>query len=168
MAKPNSKFRNGSNSRLMKQLFFEECYGKDEKLAVYTLKDWDHLGYPSLYRLYMEMGDLKEYEFAETYLDGYDHWMRLCSTPWFKPHIERWRKELLLRVQGQALRRIQSVAEAEGHKSAYEANKFLLAASWASPGHSKGRPSKEQVKEEAERIAKAEKEIQEDAERILN
>jgi hypothetical protein len=168
LAKPNSKFRNASNQRLTKQLFFEECYGKEDKYAVYTLKDWDHEGYPSLYRLYMEMGDLKEYEFAETYLDGYDHWQMLCKAPWFKPHITRWREELLLREQGQALNRIREVARAKEHKSAYEANKFLLAGSWAVSGHSKGRPTKDQVKAEAERIATAEKQISEDAERILN
>ncbi len=168
MAKPNSRFRNGANSRLMKQLFFENCYGQDTKLAVYTLKDWDHEGYPSLYRLYMDTADLKEYTFAEEYLDGLEHWEMLCKTNWFKPYAERWRKELLLKTQGMALKRIQEVAQTKDHKSAYEASKFLLAASWASPGHSKGRPSKEQVKEEAQRIAQTEKEIAEDAERILN
>lgn len=168
MAKPNSKFRNGANTRLMKQLFFEECYGKDEKMAVYTLKDWDHQGYPSLYRLYMELGDLQEYDFAETYLDGYEHWERLCAAPWFKPYAERWRKELRLREQGKALRRIQMVAEAEGHKSAYEANKFILNGSWLNSGHSRGRPSKDEIKAEAERQVQADKELQEDAERILN
>lgn len=168
MAKPNSKFRNASNQRLIKQLFYEECYGKEDKYAVYTLKDYDHAGYPSLYRLYMEMGDFKEYAFAETYLDGYEHWLMLCRTSWFKPYIARWREELLLREQGIALNRIREVARTKEHKSSYEANKFLLTASWASLGHSKGRPSKEQVKAEAERIATAEKQISEDAERILN
>lgn len=168
MAKPYSKFRSASNQRLLKQLFFEECYGKDEKLAVYTLKDWDHEGYPSLYRLYMEMADLKEFAFAETYLDGYEHWEKLCACPWFKPIVERWRKELLLKTQGEALNRIREVAQSPEHKSAYEANKFLLGGSWASPAHSKGRPSKEQVKAEAERIARQDKELDEDAARILN
>lgn len=168
MAKPNSKFRSSINSRLIKQLFFEHCYGQEAKSAVYTLKDWDHEGYPSLYRLYMEMGDLKEYDFAETYLDGYEHWERLCKTPWFKPYVERWRKELLLQVQGKALRRIQEVAQTENHKSAYEANKFLLAGSWANSGSSRGRPSKEEVKAEAQKIAETDKQLAEDAERILN
>ncbi len=163
-----SKFRNASNQRLIKQLFFEQCYGKDEKLAVYTLKDVDHEGYLSLYRLYMELGDLKEYSFAETYLDGFEHWEMICRTSWFKPYLERWRKELLLKVQAEALNRIREVARTPEHKSSYEANKFLLGASWASAGHSKGRPSKDQVKAEAERIAIADKQIADDAERILN
>lgn len=168
MSKPNSKFRNSSNARLMKQLFFEHCYGQDVKAAVYTLKDWDHEGYPSLYLLYMAKGDLTEYQFAEEYLDGYDHWERLCKCDWFKPVVERWRKELLLRIQGQALKRIQEVAQTENHKSAYEANKFLLGGSWLKSEHSRGRPSKDEVKAEAQRQVQAEKELQEDAERILN
>lgn len=168
MAKPFSKFRNPSNQRLMKQLFFENCYGQEEKLAVYTLKDYDHEGYPSLYRLYMDKADTTEFEFAEEYLDGYEHWEMLCRSRWFASTVARWRKELLLKLQAQALNRIKIVAETPEHKSAYEASKFLLAASWLKSGASRGRPSKEEVKAEAERIAKAEQETQEDAERILN
>ena len=167
MAKPYSKFRTTTNQPLIKQLFYEECYGQDEKLAVYTLKDWDHEGYPSLYRLYMETADLTEYTFAETYLDGWAHWERLTQATWFKPFVARWRAELELKLRAQALNRIRKVAETEEHKSAYEANKYLLSGSWKPPGHSKGRPSKDQIKAEATKIAEQEKQLELDAERIL-
>lgn len=166
MAKPYSKFRAANNVRLMKQLFLEESYGKDVKLCVYTLKDWDHEGYPSLYRLYMELGDLTEYKFAEAYLDGWEHWESLVNSNWFKPYVARWRKELLLRTQGQALERIISVAETKEHRSAYEANKFLLAGSWLNSEAKRGRPSKDEVKAEAKRLAEEHQTNREDAERL--
>jgi hypothetical protein len=60
-------------------LFLEIGYETDK--AVYTLKDDDHthngVVYPSLKRLYLEMEDVVEYDFANTYLLGWSHWKRM-------------------------------------------------------------------------------------------
>lgn len=153
-----NKYRNKTNTRYLKALFFEKTL-EDKSTVLYTLKDTDHNGYSSLYRLYMEMDDLTEYEFANTYLDGWEHWQMLCNCDWFKPFIARWREELELRTKAKALKAIKEEADA-GTKNSYSANKVLLEGGWkkdaekkATPG--RGRPSKDEINKQA--VIEAEK-----------
>lgn len=162
-------FRNSSNQRLTKSLFFEES--EDKSLVVYTLKDSDHtvgeVTYPSLYRLYMEADDLTEYQFAVAHLDGWEHWQMLCSSTWFKPYAKRWREELEVRARSRSLLRLRAVA-ASSAKEAYLANKFLIERGWV-PKEEKssvGRPSKDAIKKEAEALFQSSKEAETDLARI--
>lgn len=162
------KFRSSiSNARLTKSLFFEESYG-DTSSVLYTLKDVDHLTYPSLYRKYLEMGDLTEFEFANTYFDGYEHWEMLCRTQWFQPYAARWRKELELKIRAQALRAVQAAAGDKSHKSSYEANKYLLSGNWVTDRGKVGRPSKDEIKKQAEELFLQKTDTEEDFKRITN
>jgi hypothetical protein len=134
---------------------------------VYTLKDVDHEGYPSLYRLYMEVGDPTEYEFAIKHLNGWHHWQMLCSLSWFKEFVDRWRWELELRIKSGAVKRIME--EANEGKSKFYANKFLVDGGWVAKEDSKtpvGRPSQERIRQEAERLNDVERAIKEDRERL--
>lgn len=165
--KDRSKFRNSTNGRYLKGLFFEQTLA-DKSSVVYTLKDWDHLSYPSLYRLYMEMEDLTEYEFANAYLDGWEHWEMLCQCEWFKPYVERWRKELTLKIQARALKALRAEAESSS-KNAFVANKFLVDKGWvdkSEKAHGRGRPSKDEVKKAADAIALSDKRLEEDLQRL--
>jgi hypothetical protein len=137
-------------------------------MVVYTLKDQDHLGYVSLYRVYMETADPTEYEFATKYLAGWEHWEALCACSWFQPYVSRWRRELEVRVRAKALREVQAVATNPDHPSSYHANKYLLDGSWKPKGESKaGRPTKVAILAEASRIASEGQETASDFERIL-
>jgi hypothetical protein len=135
---------------------------------VYTLKEHDHLGYPSLYRLYMEADDPTEYTFAIQYLDGWAHWERLQECSWFKPYIEQWRRELEVRYRAQSLKNIQAAANDPKNPSAYQANKFLVGQGWKDGGPKRraGQPSKEEIKKEATRLAQISQTLDEDFERI--
>lgn len=146
-------------------LFFETT-GADKSTVVFTLKDEDHLGFQSLYRLYMEEGDPTEWKLATKHLDGWEHWEMLCQSAWFKPYVTRWRKELLLRLQSQALARI--IAEAKtSSRNSFTANKYLLERGWEPKEKgSAGRPSKEAIKQEASRIASEAQRIESDFERL--
>lgn len=156
-----------SNARLTQSLFLEMSY-TDKSSVLYTLKDVDHEGYKSLYRLYMEMGDVSELNFARTYFDGWEHWTRICELDWFKPYVTRWREELELQVKAQALKNIQNVAKDVKHRSSYEANKFLLQGGWKGKEESKaGRPSKEKIREEAHKLHLDSKATSADYERIF-
>lgn len=160
-------FRNSSGARYLKGLFYEET-GIDKNSVVYSLKDRDHQGYPSLYRLYMETADLTEYTFALSYLDGWEHWEMLCDCEWFKPYVARWRKELELRLRAEALASIISTARASSNPNAYHANKYILEGSWKLPEQKKaGRPTKEAIQKEAHRIASTAKDTASDLERVL-
>lgn len=163
---PISVYTNQRGRHLTLGLFFETTLA-DKTGVIYTLKDQDHEGYPSLYRLYMECADPTEFEFAITHLDGWSHWQMLSNANWFKPHIERWRWELELKIKSQALRRIQE--EAKEGKSSYHANKFLVEGGYHDKTDSKtpvGRPSQERIKKEAERLNQMERDIIEDHERL--
>ena len=161
----HSKFHVPTGQLLYRGLFFE-TQGADKTTVVYTLKDRDHEGFPSLYRLYMEMDDPTEYDFAVTYLAGWDHWVKLCKCSWFKPYVKKWREELEVRTKARALRSIKDYAKSSG-KEAYQANKFLVSNGWIEKKtHGRGRPSKDDIKSEAERIARERTDLDEDFARI--
>ncbi len=161
---PSSKFRNPhNNSRFLKHLFYETTPA-DKKNVIYTLKDIDHKGYPSLYRLYLELGDLTEYEFANKYLDGWEHWCMLCECNWFKPYVARWRQELDLKIKAQMLKGIRLEATKGGRES-LQAMKYLMERGWEPKGK---RPpmDKKAVEAEAEKLTQEKEDLHEAAERL--
>lgn len=148
---------------------FQEGYDKRGPAAVYTLKDQD-TDVPSLKRLYLEEADLTEYTFATKYLGGWDHWQVLLASDFVRPHVDKWRTELELKLKAEALKRMIDEAVADG-RNAFAANKFLVSNGWvdkkAEPQR-RGRPSKADVKAEALRIAQQTDSVDEDFERLMN
>lgn len=162
-------FKNSSGAYITKSLFME--FELAEKVhSVYTLKDQDHTlsgkTYPSLRRLFVESEDLTEYSFAVTHLAGWPHWKKITEQEWFKPYLAEWREELLIRVKSHALKRVKQKAEEKG-KDALVADKILL--TWQTPEKVEkvGRPTKEKIRFEADKLFKQESEIDADFERIL-
>jgi hypothetical protein len=162
----DKQFKNPNGGRrYLRALFFEESDNLSS--VMYTLKREDHLGYPSLFRLYMETGDITEYKFANLHLDGWPHWAELAGQDWFQPYVTAWRYELELKLRSQALETILKVANEPSHISSYQANKYILEANWKPAGASKrGRPTKDEVKAEITAQAASLSQINEDAERI--
>lgn len=158
-----------NNTRHLKALFYEQTLN-DKSYVIYTLKDQDHKGYPSLYRLYMEIDDPTEWIVSQTLVDGWEHWEMLCNCTWFKPYVERWRKELELRMKSKALAKIKAEAKTNG-KESFIANRYLIEKGWESKEDKKvgrGRPSKEEIRKAANEIASTQDRISGDFERILN
>jgi len=162
-----SKFKNASGAYLLAGLFFETT-SADKSSVVYTLKNEDHLGYPSLYRLYMEANDPTEYDFAVANLGGWDHWERLSKCSWFKPYLEAWRRELEVRFRAQALRNLRELSNNASGKDYFQVNKFLVGQGWKESGPKRraGQPSKEDIKAEAHRLATIANNLDEDYQRI--
>jgi hypothetical protein len=159
-----TKFRNASGTRITKSLFFETS--EDKALVVYTLKREDHLGFPSLYRLYIETADLAEHRFASEHLDGWEHWEMLCNASWFKPYVAVWRRELEAKIESEALDRMAELAKTS-RKEAFSANKYLLdRARKAAGAFKRGRPTKVAIEEETRRMASAERMAAEDLSRL--
>lgn len=119
----NSKYRNSKNVLLQRGLFLETANTK--KTAIYTLKDYDYEGYPSLKRLFLETGDTTEYFFAKRYLDSYDHWLSISKANWFKPYITKWREELRALKEAAYLSQLEEIV-ALGGKDRTSALKTLL------------------------------------------
>lgn len=163
-----SKFRNDRGALLTRSLFFETS--NKPELAVYTLKDHDHewkgKNYPSLFKLFIEANDPIEYLFATTHLDSWNHWETLCEATWFKPYVERWRRELELKIKATALSKIQAEARTGGRDS-LRAHTYLLEKKWSpEPSKGRGRPSKEDIKRAADEMAETINSVDEDWKRI--
>lgn len=164
--KDYGRFKNATGNFLLQGLFYETTLS-DKSSVVYTLKDAEHQGYPSLYQLYMEEGDPTEYLFANKYLSGWAHWERLCECTWFQEYVLRWRKELELALRAKALKNIMTTADGAG-RDAFQASKFLLEGNWLSAKNQKvGRPSKEAIRQAANEHFEHNRRLQEDAERVL-
>lgn len=170
-AMPKSKFRNASNARILRGLFYE-TYVHGQEQVIYTLKDVEWKGYPSMYLLFLESvaQDPTEYTFAMTYLDGWEHWEQLQECEWFKPYLSRWRLEAELKMKSKALLRVIELANAGG-KEGFQAAKYLLDNGYQPKKerpakNPAGRPSKDSIKKEAVRIADEERRISDDMKRL--
>lgn len=160
-------FKNDVGAWLLQALFFETTLLANRQHVLFTLKDEDHNGYRSLYRLYMEANDPTEYLFATTHLGGWAHWERLCDTDFFKPYVDRWRKELDLRFRAHALKNIHDIANSSSARDRLSANKIIVDGKWGkTEAKGRGRPSKEEIKKEAHRLAEEDRSLNADLERI--
>lgn len=125
----------------------------DKSTVLYSLKDHDHEGYPSLYRLYMEMEDVTEYEFANAYFDNWEHWEMLLACKWFHPYISRWRRELDLKFKTEAIKVIRHELKEQGSKNKFQAAKMIIDRVWENkeakgPTAKRGRPVKDNTETE--------------------
>lgn len=169
-----AKFKNsGWGSWLSRALFLEQYYtsNDDNSLVLYSLQAQDRTvqgkTYPSIIRLYVELGDLTEYLFANKYFGGWDHWQHLCECEWFKPYLSKMRTELELKIQAEALQRMMDEALSDG-RNAFQVNRFLVSKGWVSDRtphaeERRGRPSKDEIRkaaiDQASRISKAEEDL---------
>lgn len=166
-----NKFKNNQGVYYTKGLFIEEVL-YDPISAIYSIKEYDRTldgkFYPSLYKLYMEMEDVTEYEFATTYLDGWTHWKKLCDTSFFKPHIEAWREELTIKLKAKALANIKLKAMDPDNKDSYQASKYLVEKGWEEKKKGGvGRPTKEKIKQEAQNILNTNNDVENDFQRLF-
>jgi hypothetical protein len=143
--------------------------------VVYTLKDNDHAGLPSLKRLYLEECDPTEYRFATKYLGGWEHWKKLRECEWFKPYLDSWREELELRLKSDQYYRIMKEAQDDLNKNSHASRKFIIETvrkiqrnEDLSEKNTKGRPSKDAIDRKALEIAQTHDDIRDDLKRIVN
>lgn len=157
-------FRGSGGQWLLKALFFETAIEKDRVL--YTLKPEDHTvdgrTLPSLRRLFLEVGDDTGYLFAEKYLGGWPHWKRLMSCNWFVDYLDDIREEMAAKQAAESKMRIREIALDKKDKGSLQANRLLLDGTKGQVG----RPSKESIKREAEKMFSDHSDIRDDLARI--
>ncbi len=164
----DSKFRDEYGRLLYSKLFYERTVPATRGKVLYTLKDQDHEGFLSLYQRYLESNDPTEYAFATEYFESYEHWLTLTGQAWFKPFLERFRRDLETRIRSKALKAI-IVESKSGSKNAFMANKYLLEKGWKdTPKSSKGAPTKLDIANAAKTIAEDEKKLEEDYLRVVD
>lgn len=146
---------------LTQMLFLEVNY---DARAVYTLKDVDHVwngkDYPSMRRLYLEMGDPTEYQFATTYLLGWKHWQRICENKLLRKHVDEWREELEVKLRSEGVH----AALVQARSGSWQAAKWLVDKGWVES--KAGRPSKADVERETKMQARIADEFTDDYERL--
>ena len=134
--KDDSKLKDNNGRYLTQGLFLEIGYGP---FSIFTLSDRDKLYkgkvYPSLKRLYLEEADVVEINFANKYLWGWDQWQKMNASEVLRPYFDKWRDELSLMVQSDA---IGSIIDQSLENSS--AAKWLAARGWDQ--RKVGRPSK--------------------------
>ena len=148
-----SKFRDPTLNRLYTQALFLECGYKDQ--ALYTLKDEDHEYkgklYPSAKRLYLEVMDVTEYEFAIAYFASWDHWVRIRNNSLITPYAERWAAELAIKVRSKAMSQVINCADTGDRVAA----QWIVKKEW---DKRVGRPTKAAVQREVDFAAQANEE----------
>jgi hypothetical protein len=155
-----SKLVDTSGRPLTQALFLEIGYSD---YAVYTLKEQDHTYnekvYPSLKRLYLEMCDPVEFDFATEYLLGYRHWKRICENKALASHVAEWREELELKLRSQAMAQMLDMSE-----DSFQAVKWLADKGWEKKGA--GRPATKEKEMEAALTKKVETDYSADIVRL--
>ena len=150
------------------QSLFFEFYIKGETGAkyppVFTLKEREWQGLPSMKQLFLSYEDPTGYAFAIAVLGSYSHWKKLCTLKWFNEHLSEWQDELEVRLRSKGLRNVVNVAKGTT-ASAFNASKWLADRGWAPK---RGRPSATEKKAELKRQTQIEEAIEADAERMGN
>jgi hypothetical protein len=105
-SRTRDKFKGYGNKWLTEGLFLEAAQMTDEH-CIYSLQPWDRrkngVFYPSLHKLFVEMEDVSEWRFAETYFDGYQHWLLIKSKPFFKEYYTKMVEELHAKLAGKSI-----------------------------------------------------------------
>ena len=154
-----------------KGLFYETTLPDErpEFGTSWTLKEKDLIvgdkTYRSMKRIYLDMEDVTEYDFAMATLSSYKHWERLVESPIIRKHIDQWRKELNLKLKARAMKAIINAATVD-EKSSFQAMKYLADNEYLDKKAKRGRPSKEEVSAELRREVEINKTFKDDAERI--
>ncbi len=158
----HSQFKDVNGRYRTVSLFYE--MNTDKKYpSFFTLKDRDTNGYTSMRKMYMDEQDIPEYRFAQKALGSWDHWQKLCNNYWFKDVVSEWRKELQLKLSSEQLQHMKQLATRNDAIGLSAARAILSA---VSPNKGRGRPSKEEVLKERNRIMAEEQTTTDDAKRL--
>lgn len=146
-----------SGHYLTQALFWEYRHQTGADYTPFTLKERDHSGCISMYRLYMSCET--EYEAALKILNSWKHWQILCDAPWFQKELSKWREEREIREL--ALGKAVLIKNAEEGNVA--AAKALID---TSSKRKAGRPSKIEVEEYKKKEAAANSKVSSILERM--
>lgn len=147
---------------LTQSLFLELGYRPE---AQYTMKDEDYLYegrlLPSIKKLYLEIGDPTEYEFANKCFTGWTQWQRIVANKQITKVVEGWRFELEVKLRSEGVKQARS----QSKKGSWQATRWLSEKGWEDRGA--GRPTKTEVDHEKKVQAAISNEFEEDANRLL-
>lgn len=158
-----------ANGRILAQALLYESNANDKSNAVFTLKDRDYINQDGVYlfslpRLYLEIGDMTEYEFAQQVFGSWKAWKLFRQMPILRETLEDLQEELEIRERSKAIRTVQELSESDKAQTAMSAAKYIAEKGWEQRGA--GRPTKKEVERERRIAAGIDKEFDEDFKRI--
>jgi len=165
-ASPND-FKDRGGRWLTASLFMETNKDESRYPSIFTLSDEDRDGRISAKRIYMDANDPTEFLAAKHIFGSFDCWTNLCNSPFFKPHLSRWRSELRVRIRSRSVGIIEEAAiTGKIPASQLAAAKWLATQEWEGnrpkPRQGPGRPRK--VSDPESDLKEALSEISEDEE----
>lgn len=116
-------------------------------------------------KTFVDLGDPTGYRWAMKYLGDWDHWLKLCESPWFSEALNGWIKELEIKIRSEAIVRLVEIS-GSGTPQAISAAKFLATLEYKKQPNGRGRPSKSEMSAELKHLTQLAEEEQEDYERI--
>lgn len=138
----------------------------DRTKCVFTIKDDDFVTDDgrtmySLPKLYMEIADPTEYEFARQVFGSWKYWQqfRMCV----REEHRDWQEELEIKLRSQALRNLALLQYSDKEATAIQAQKYVAEYGW---DKKVGRPSKADVQRQQRIHAGISDEVNEDLQRI--
>jgi hypothetical protein len=116
---------------------FKEFARPDVKFKpVYTLQEWKEV--------FLDCRDPSEYAVAIALLGDWEHWLEVRNHTLIKPHIDKWQKELEVKLRSEAISQMKQHAKQPGGTAAA---KWLADKGYAYEEVKRGvgRPKKEEV-----------------------
>lgn len=160
----------GKNGHFLTEaLFWETNRNREAYAPLFTLKDREHEGLPSLKQIYLSHRDPTEYKFAMAVFGSLDHWEQLKSLSWFAPYAESWNRELNLLLRSEAANAmLQILADPDASPAAKtQAAKYVSEGGW-NERQAKGRPKKADIQKAAREHVETNKHWDDDFARIMN
>ncbi len=169
MAKIPFPYKNDTNQRYTKQLFYEQWRDLpvdlrlgDPPFTLYQEKP-DHVYFG---REYVLDADPTGYKTSVRLLGTFAYWKHLLKAGWFRDAVAEWNEELDAKLKAEAMDKIREISGGDDAK-ALNAAKFLATHEYRKNEVAKrGRPSKEEIAGRLTQDAADEKALAADAERI--
>ena len=118
----------------------------------------------SLKKLYLELSDPTEYRVATEVFGGWDHWEKLLGNKLIFSYIDKYRRELDIKLKAEAITIIRGEATGEG-RNALQAAKWLAEKGWGEKRKA-GAPSSVEKAAIEKEIANQVSDVSSDYERI--
>ena len=163
-------FKSANGKHYTRQLFWEESIeiANSQKTSepMFTLYS-DRPGLINFGKAYVESEDPTGYTVAMKLLDGYRHWTILSQCKWFQTAKKLWDEEMDVRLSSKGIRKLQEFLEDGTPQQQLAASKYFADKEYRKDKTAtRGRPSKDQIAEEARKAATVDKELAADFERI--
>jgi hypothetical protein len=150
----------GSGKESIKVKFIQYAETEEEKTnAIYDMDVW--------HQTFLEVGDFTEYKAAIALVGDWITWEKYkAQWPTLRRNIQAWKDELEVKLQSDAMTKLVTLVHSKSEQTAANVCKFMVQSGYSQRA-SAGRPSNEEKRKEAARIARAASDTEEEEGRVL-